>query len=380
MTDAPARSTGQPLHYTVRRSPYFERTLAQGAIEFMVYNHTYMPLDYGRDPREDYDALVERVALWDVGAERQTELRGRDALRFADWLAPRDLLDLALGGCRFSPVCDDNGEIMADCVILRPDEEVVWFSHGDVDYELWAHGLALAGGFDVAVREAEVSPMQLQGPRALDLLDPLCDRDLSALARFSCVTTRVAGVPAVVSATGWSREPGFEVYPLGDDHAVDIWDAIVESGSAHGLLVTGPNVIRAVEQGITDTQYRMNSGMNPFEAGMGSMLDLDGRSFVGRDALLRVREEGPRRATIGLVADGDPVPWLEDFWPVLDQNDEPVGIARWAVWSYALERSIAIALVDSAVADGERFVLRAPDHDRPANRHPIPFVHDRDGP
>jgi glycine cleavage system aminomethyltransferase T len=374
MTQTPATYVGQPLHYTVRRSPYFSRTLAQGAIEFMVYNHMYMPLDYGRDAREDYDALVERVTLWDVGGERQTELRGRDAVRFADYLAPRNLLDLPVGGCRFSPVCDHHGEIMADCVILRPAEDVVWFSHGDVDYELWAHGLALAGGYDVTVSEAEVSPMQVQGPRALDVLDPLCDDDLLAMRRFTCTQTRLAGVSVVISATGWSREAGFEVYPLGDERAAEVWDAIVEAGSAHGLLVTGPNVVRAVEQGITDTQYRMNSAMNPFEAGVGSMLDLDGGDFVGRDALLAVRAGGPRRKTVGLVAGGDPVPWLEDFWPVLDEDGRQVGVARWAVWSYALERSIAIALIESDSADNTQFVLRAPDHDRPATPHPIPFV------
>ena len=156
----------QPLHYTVRRTPYFPRTLELGAVEFMVYNHTYMPLDYGRDPREDYDALVERVTLWDVGAERQAELRGADALRFADFLAPRDLSGLEVGGCRFTPVCDQRGQIMADCIVLRPQPDVVWFSHGDVDYELWAHGLARAHGFDVEVDEADVPPLQLQGPLA----------------------------------------------------------------------------------------------------------------------------------------------------------------------------------------------------------------------
>ncbi len=364
----------QPLHYTVRRSPYFPRTIDLGAVEFMVYNHTYMPLDYGRDPREDYDALVERVTLWDVGAERQTELRGPDALRFADHLAPRDLTDLAVGGCRFTPVCDTAGEIMADCVVLRPKQDVVWFSHGDVDYELWAHGLALAGGFDVAVREADVPPLQLQGPRAADVLGPLCDHDLASLPRFRCAVTAVAGVPAVISNTGWSKEAGYEIYPLGSDRAVEIWDALVEAGRPYGLLVTGPNITRAVEQGIGDTQYRMNSRMNPLEAGLEGMLDLDGADFVGRDALRAVREAGPRRATIGLTVEGEPVPRLDDFWPVLDAGGAEIGVARWAVWSYALDTSIAIALVEAGAAAGERFVLRAPDGDRPAHRHAVPFV------
>ena len=366
--------TMQPLHYTVRRSPYFDRTVALGAVEFMVYNHMYMPLDYGRDPREDYDALVERVTLWDVGAERQAELRGPDALRFADYLAPRDLTGLEVGGCRFTPVCDERGEIMADCIVLRPFEDVVWFSHGDVDYELWAHGLALAGGFNVTVGEADVAPLQLQGPRAAAVLAEVCEMDGRQLPRFRCAVTRVAGVEAVVSNTGWSREAGFEIYPLGSERAPEIWDALMAAGEAHGLLVTGPNIQRAVEQGITDTQYRMNSGMNPLEAGMAGMLDLEGGDFVGRDALRAVRDDGPARATVGLVLEGEPVPRLDDFWPVADEDGREVGVARWAVWSYALDSSIAIALLDAAAADAPAFVVRAPDGDRRAAPHPIPFV------
>jgi glycine cleavage system aminomethyltransferase T len=372
MSRAPAAL--QPLHYTVRRSPYFPRTVELGAIEFMVYNHMYMPLDYGRDPREDYDALVERVTLWDVGAERQTELRGRDALRLADHLSPRDLSGMRVGDCRFSPVCDDRGQIMADCIVLRPEPDVVWFSHGDVDYELWAYGLARAGGFEVAVSEADVPPLQLQGPLAAAVLEPICALDVAGLPRFRCAITSVGGVPAVVSNTGWSREAGFEIYPLGSERALEVWDAIVDAGQAHGLLVTGPNIVRAVEQGITDTQYRMNSGMNPIEAGMEAMIDLDGADFVGRDALRAVRHAGARRRTIGLLVHGDPVPRLDDFWPVLDDRGRQVGVARWAVWSYALETSIAIVLVDAELADPQPLILRAPDGDRRTTRHPIPFV------
>ena len=364
--------TAPTLSYTVRRSPYFDRTLDLGACEFMVYNHMYMPLGYGRDPRVDYDALVERVTLWDVGAERQTELRGPDALALADYLCPRDLSGLAPGRCLFTPVCDEAGEIMADCIVLRVAEDVVWISHSDVDLELWARGMGLYRGFDAAVAEADVAPLQLQGPAAAAVLAPICPPGVATLPRFHCATTTVAGVEAVVSATGWSREPGFEIYPLGSARAVEIWDAICAAGESHGLLVTGPNVVRAVEQGITDTQYRMNSGMNPIEAGIERMLELDGADFVGRDALLAVRREGARRRTVGLVCDGPAFPWLEDFWPVTQAGRE-VGVARWAVWSYALDRNIAIALVEVGTGD-DGLVVHAPDGPRDATPHPIPFV------
>jgi len=364
----------QALHYTTRRSPYFERTLAAGAREFIVYNHMYMPMDYGRDPREEYAAITERVTLWDVGAERQAELRGPDALALADYLSPRRLSDLEVGACRFTPVCDERGEIIADCIVLRPWPDVVWFSHSDADLDLWAFGLARARGADVEVSQPDVAPMQVQGPRAADVLAGLVELDLPSLERFRCASTTVAGVSAVVSNTGWSREPGYEVYPLAGERAVDVWDAIVEAGRAHGLLVTGPNLNRAVEQGITDTQYRMNSGMNPLEAGLGSLLDLDGDPFVGREALRRVRAEGPRRKTVGLVVAGDPFGPFEDFWPLRDAGGRDVGHVRWAVWSYALGSNIAIAILESSTPDDAPLVVAAPDGDRRATAHPIPFV------
>lgn len=339
----------------------------------MVYNHTYMPLDYGRDPRHDYTALVERVTLWDVGAERQAELRGPDALALADYLAPRRLSDLGVGECRYSPVCDRAGAIMCECIVLRPEPDVVWFSHSDVDLTLWATGLALARGDDVEVAEADVPPMQLQGPRAADVMRTLGGDAAAGLTRFRCGPVMLAGVACVVSNTGWSREPGFEIYPLGSGRAPDVWDAIVEAGEQHGLLITGPNIVRAVEQGISDTQYATNSDMNPIEAGMGSMLDLDRPDFVGRDALRAVRDDGPARRTVGLVCDGDPFPIMERHWTITTGDGEPVGVARWAVHSFALERNIVVALI-AAGADPHGLIVEASDGPRRSEPHPMPFV------
>jgi aminomethyltransferase len=180
-------------------------------------------------------------------------------------------------------------------------------------------------------------------------------------------------VDAVVSRTGWSRGWGFEVYPLGSARALEVWDALVAAGRPHGLLVTGPNIVRAVEQGISDTQYATNSDMNPIEAGLRDLLDLDDAPFVGREALRRVRDTGPARRTIGLLAEGAPVPRMEQHWAVTVAGSE-IGVARWAVWSFALEQNIAIALVDASVPDDASFVIRAPDGDRHASVHPVPFV------
>jgi glycine cleavage system aminomethyltransferase T len=360
-----------PLHPNVRRSPYFAATERAGCTEYMTYNHMYMPIAYGRDPEVDYRALTKAVTLWDVGAERQTELRGPDALRLADYLCTRDLRGLAVGRCRYTLVCDEQGAIMTEPIVLRPWPDVVWISHGDVDLTLWASAVAMHAGFDVRVREPDVAPVQVQGPRSRDLLAPVTDA-VDGLESFSCRVTRVAGVDAVVSRTGWSRELGYEIYPLSSDRALEVWAALVAAGEPHGLVITGPNLSRAVEQGITDTHYAVNSGMNPFEAGAGRFVDLDAGDFVGRASLLDARG-GVRRHTLGLLVEDGRLPRMETFWPVRDDRGD-AGVVRWAAHSYALERDAAIALVDARVRVGQSVTIDHEDGSSAATTAALPLV------
>ena len=264
---------------------------------------------------------------------------------------------------------------MCECIVLRPWDDVVWFSHSDVDLTLWAAGIALARGDDATVAEADVAPIQLQGPRAADVLGGLADADLAGVGRHRCALMRIAGVEAVVSNTGWSREAGYEIYPLGSDRAGELWDALCAAGEPHGMLVTGPNIVRAVEQGISDTQYATNSDMNPIEAGIGGMLDLE-RDFVGGDALRAVRDAGPARRTVGLVCDGEPFPPMELHWPVTTADGAGAGVARWAVYSFALERNIAVCLVDARLDPARRAHRPGPGRAtaRRAARDPVRLV------
>lgn len=355
-----------------RRSPYWDGVERAQVSEFMSYNSMYFPMIYSRPPIEDYRALLERVTLWDVGCERQTEIRGPDALRFADYLAARDLTAMTTGACRYAYVCDPDGLIICDPVVLRPWDDVVWLSHGSADLTLWARAIAEHGGYDVAVREPDVAPLQIQGPLAADVLRDVTEADIDALKVYRCTATRVAGVEAVVSRTGWSGGAGFEVYPLGSARCMELWEALLTAGKPHGMLVTGPNLNRAIERGVTDTSYLTNSGMNPFEAGGGRLLDLDGGDFIGREALLRVREAGPKRRTVGLLIEGD-IPRLEWLWPIEDARGRP-GEVRWAAHSFALGRSIGIGLVDAAVELSETLRIDHPLGQVKATVTALPFV------
>jgi aminomethyltransferase len=153
---------------------------------------------------------------------------------------------------------------------------------------------------------------------------------------------------------------------------MELWNALREAGRPHDMLVTGPIVHRAVERNVTDTAYHMSSGMNPFEAGGERLVDLDGAPFMGKAALAGVKATGPKRRTVGLLIDGD-LPRLEWYWPAVDARGKS-GEVRWAVHSFALDRSIGIALVDAGVAIGETVHVTHPLGTVAATACELPFV------
>jgi len=360
------------LYPISRRSPYWEGTVAAGVSEFMVYNHTYFPLIFHHSLAEEYNALTERVTLWDVGCERQTELRGPDALRLAQYITTRDLSSLKVGDCKYTLVCDPDGRIICDPVLLHPWKDVIWLSHGDADLTLWARGIAMHGGFDVEVSEPDVAPVQIQGPQSLDMLRGMVAAPLDQLGFYKCVATKVNGIDAVVSRTGWSGGAGYEIFPLSSDRAMDLWNDLIAAGEPYGLMVTGPNISRAVEKGVTDTAYHTNSDMNPYEAGHGRLVDLDKGEFIGRQALARVNAEGAKRKTVGLLIDGD-LPHFEWYWAMKSAGGLK-GDVRWVAYSFALKRYIGIAVADAALEMDDEVEVHHPGGVSRARVTTVPFV------
>lgn len=360
------------LYPITRRSPYWPGTVAAGVAEFMIYNHTFFPLVYKHSPAEEYDALTQRVTLWDVGCERQTEIRGRDAVKLAEYLTTRDLSRLKTGDCKYTLCCDPEGQIICDPVLLKPFDDVIWLSHGDADLTLWARGIAMSGRFEAEVREPDVAPLQVQGPQSRALLKKIVAKPIDSLGFYKCMPNAIGGADVIVSRTGWSGGLGFEIFPLSSAKAMDLWDLILEAGREFNIMVIGPNINRAVEKGVTDTAYYSNSGMNPYEAGHGRLVDLDKGDFIGRTALERIHAEGPRRKTVGLFIEGT-LPLLEWYWPV-ENNGRIVGEVRWATHSFALDRSIGIAIIDAAVDPTSVLRVDHPHGKAAASVTSIPFV------
>ncbi len=356
-----------------RRSPYWQGTVDAKCMEWSVYNNMFFPMVYSRAPYEDYAALMEGVTLWDVGLERQTQLKGLDAVKFLDYLSSRDMSAMKPEDCRYALICDEAGLVLCDPVVLMPEEDLVWLSHGNTDLTLWARGIVLNSDWDVEVSEPDVAPLQVQGPDSINVMNALCAEPLDDLKNYKCTITEVAGQTAVVSRTGWSGGFGYEIYPYGSENAMALWNAILEAGKSFGIKVTGPIVHRAVERGVTDTDYYSGSNMNALEEVASHLVDLDKASdFIGKEALKKISEEGVKRHSVGLFIDGE-VPRLEWHWP-LRGGDGAEGMVRWAVHSFALDRSIGIAIVDVSIKVGDRVEVDHPGGTVSAEVTTIPFA------
>lgn len=161
----------------IRKSPFFDATVRWGAKGFSVYNHMYIPRDFG-NPEENFWNLVNTAILCDVAVERQVEVTGPDAAEFVQRLTPRNLSTMAVGQCKYILITNADGGILNDPVLLRLAENHFWISLADSDILLWAQGVAINSGLDVHLQEPDVSPLQLQGPRSTDIIVSLFGSDI----------------------------------------------------------------------------------------------------------------------------------------------------------------------------------------------------------
>ena len=359
----------------VRKSPFFEATLRYGAKAFSVYNHMYLPRDFG-DPVANYWNLVNAAILCDVAVERQVEIKGPDAARFAQLLTPRNLSQCQASQCKYVLITSEEGGIINDPVLLRLGENHFWLSLADSDVLLWAKGVAVHGGMDVTIGEPDVSPLQLQGPKSLDIMRALFGEEIGSLRYYWFREAELEGIPLVVSRTGWSSELGYEIYLRDASRGDELWERIMAAGKPFGLRAGHTSTIRRIEGGMLSYRADMDLNTNPFELGLDRLVDLDMEAdFIGKGALERIKAEGIRRKLIGLVVSGPPLERPNTrFWSLL-AGDTEVGSVTSAVYSPRLERNIALALVaiDHA-GKGSKLLARCASGDQVATVVDVPFI------
>ena len=370
------------LYTRIRKSPYFYASRRHGVQMFSVYNHTYHPRHYG-DPVEEYWQLLNGVTLWDVGVERQVEISGPDAFDFTNLLVARDLNKCQVGQCKYVFLCLPDGGIINDPVLLRVEENRFLLSLADSDVELWARGVAHGSDYDVTIKEVDVAPVQVQGPKSKDVLVDLFGESILEIPYYFLRPFELDGMDVLVSRTGYTGELGYEIY-LGEatKNAARLWDAVLEAGKPHDLAVIGPCHIRRIEGGILALGADMWYDTNPYEVGMGYdwMVDLEqGADFIGKDALARIKREGPKRKLAGVEIAGEPLGAYNDgsmidFFPVNKDGDR-VGEVRSACFSPRLEKNIGFAMVPIGLAElGTELEVERPDGTTSAVVVEKPFI------
>ena len=330
----------------VRKSPYFDATVRWGAKGFSVYNHMYIPRDFG-DPVQNFWNLVNDAILCDVAVERQVEITGPDAAQFVQLLTPRNLSECAVGQCKYVLITDENGGVLNDPVLLRLAENHFWLSLADSDILMWAKGVAVNSGLDVNLGEPDVSPLQLQGPRSGDIAKAIFGERIDALKYYWLEEFELNGIPLIISRTGWSSELGYEIYLRDGSRGNELWDHIMEVGKPMGLVPGHTSTIRRIEGGMLSYQADMDYTVNPFELGLGRLVDLEmDANFIGKEALKKIKSEGVKRHQVGIEISCTPLKHPNtSYWPILVESEE-VGYITSAVYSPRLDKNIALAMMD----------------------------------
>ena len=360
-----------------RRTPYYEATQRYGPQGFTVYNHMYFPIRFDTFEAE-YDALLTAVTIWDVAVERCLEISGPDGLRFAQLLTPRNLSRCAVGQAKYVLICDADGGIVNDPVLTRMDENSFWFALASSDALLFARGLRNAyPDLDVTIREADVAPLQVQGPKSRELLRDLVGESILDLKYYWWRRAEVRGIPVVVTRTGWTSEVGYELYLIDTTRGAELWETLMEAGRPYGVKPTGPSDIRRIEGGIFNWGADMTYENNAFEIGLDRLVDFElaDDASISIAAYRRIAAAGVEHRLVGVRLDGAPFPDLNAVkWPA-SRDGRRVGQVTSAIFSPRLGANIGYCWVPTELAEEATTLAVASEWgERQATVTSMPFV------
>ena len=329
----------------IRKSPYFDSTVKWGATGFSVYNHMYIPRDFG-SPEQNFWNLIEKSILCDVAVERQVEITGPDAFKFTQLLTPRDLADVAIGQCKYVLITNNQGGILNDPVLLRLAENHFWLSLADSDILFWAQGVAINSGLRVIISEPDVSPLQLQGPTSKDIMVKLFGESIKDLKYYWFKEYNLDDIPLIISRTGWSSEFGYELFLRDGSKGNNLYEKIMSAGKEYGLQPGHTSSIRRIEGGMLSYHADADIHTNPFELGFDRLVSLDNDiEFIGKAALKRIKATGIKRKQVGLEINCEPLSGPNTtFWSIEKDNNK-IGKVTSAIYSPRLKKNIALAMV-----------------------------------
>ena len=359
----------------VRKSPFFISTMKYGASAFTIYNHMYLPISY-EGVIEDYNKVLNGVQLWDVGVERQIQIKGPDAEALAQFLTPRNIKKCAVGQAMYAPFLDFNGGFLNDPVMLKISEDCFWFSIADGDSLLWVQALAAGYKFDVVVDEPDVSPLQVQGPNSAKLMSKVFGDWIDDLGFYKFKDVNHQGIPMVIARMGYSRELCYEIFLQDHSQGNQLWEILWEAGKDLNISPGGPNIILRLEGGILSYGGDFDRSNNPFEVGLEWMIDLNQEDdFIGKEALSEIKFKGPTKKLMGAEIEGDPINYSNQEHLPVSVDGKNIGTMNSMTYSPRLDKNISYVFLEIKYAKvGQEIIISLPDEDLKARVVDIPWL------
>ena len=329
----------------LRSTPYTSRIENQGVTAYTVYNHMLLPAAFG-SLEESCDHLKKNVQVWDVAAERQVEISGKDSAKLIQLMTCRDLSKSKVGRCYYCPIIDENGNLVNDPVILKLAEDRWWVSIADSDVIFFAKGLASGNKFDVKIYEPNVDIFAVQGPKSFDLMEKIFGKKIKDLKFFGFDYFEFNGVKHLIARSGWSKQGGFEVYVENTQSGLELYDQLFELGKEFNVKPGCPNLIERIESGLLSYGNDFDNNDNPFECGFGKYVNLDTNiNFLGKDKLKKIEKEGIKRKLMGVLIETNKIN-LTTSLNIKDNNNNFIGELRSACYSPHFKKVIGIAMIN----------------------------------
>ena len=328
----------------LRGTPYTSRIEKQGVTAYTIYNHMLLPAAFG-SIEDSYHHLKQYVQIWDVAAERQVEISGKDSAKLVQLMTCRDLSKSKDGRCYYCPIIDDNAGLINDPVVLRLNENKWWVSLADSDVILFAKGLAFGNKFDVKIFEPDVDIMAIQGPKSFELMEKVFGDKIVNLKFFGFDYFEFGGDKHLIARSGWSKEGGYEIYVEHKVSGLKLYDHLFEIGKEFNIKPGCPNLIERIESGLLSYGNDIDNGDNPYECGFDKYINIDSEvNFLGKEKLKKIKSEGIKKKLMGVMLDIDKIS-ITGSLDLSDQDNNIIGELRSACYSPHFKKVIGIAMM-----------------------------------
>ena len=329
----------------LRGTPYSSRIEKQGVTAYTIYNHMLLPAGFG-SLEDSYFHLKENVQVWDVAAERQVEISGKDSAKLVQLMTCRDLSKSKVGRCYYCPIIDDKAGLINDPVILKLDEERWWISIADSDVILFAKGLAIGKKFEVKIFEPNVDILAVQGPKSFELMEKIFGKKITEMKFFGFDYFEFAGAKHLIARSGWSKQGGYEIYVENTKSGLALYDKLFDVGKELNVKAGCPNLIERIESALLSYGNDMDNDDNPLECGLEKYVNLEANiNFLGKEKLKEVKKKGITRKLMGVMIEAKEINMAKSIELFNDKNLK-IGELRSGTYSPHFEKVIGIAMLE----------------------------------